>query len=122
MLRPACLPPGERPLPHSGLSTLRFGHTSLLLCREPATRRIAAYRDGTFTRWIHTARRQVPVRFFCEVSVVVATHHAPSISAQIAFEGDNDRRALLDMDPAGHLTVPLRTKVYVDPNFAVDVW
>src|SRR3990167_3976247 len=76
MLRPTCLPPGERLSPVPGLLTLRFGRTSLLVRREPATRRVSAYRDGTCTRWIRTARVRVPTVRDGQGSVLLTTNHA----------------------------------------------
>src|SRR3990167_401840 len=81
MLRPTCLPPGERLSPVPGLLTLRFGRTSLLVRREPATRRVSAYRDGTCTRWIRTARVRVQTVRDGQGSVLLTTHHAPHLSA-----------------------------------------
>src|SRR5262245_49888096 len=82
MLRPAYLPPSERRLPRSGLSTLRFGPRDFSGGREPATRRVAAYRGGTFTHWIITARRRVRPPFVGTGSVVVATHHRANLASR----------------------------------------
>src|SRR3990167_2197429 len=80
MLRPTCLPPGERLSPVPGLLTLRFGRTSLLVRREPATRRVSAYRDGTCTRWIRTARVRVPTVRDGQGSVLLTTHHGVTVT------------------------------------------
>lgn len=64
MLRPANLLPPKR------LLTPRSGHRDLSLRLGPATRRPGAYRDGTLTRWINTARKQTQLP-----SVCFKTHH-----------------------------------------------
>jgi hypothetical protein len=68
MLRPA------NSLPPQRLLTPRSGHRNLSLCLGPATRRSGAYRDGTLTRWINTARKQTQLPFVC-----LRTHHGPSL-------------------------------------------
>src|SRR5688572_19900838 len=82
MLRPACLLPAARLPPRVGLLTLRFGIEDLSSLREPATRRVAAYRYRTFTGWTFTARRRFPGPALAGLSDVVTTHHAPSVDPQ----------------------------------------
>jgi hypothetical protein len=81
MLRPA------NSLPPQRLLTPRSGHRNLSLCLGPATRRSGAYRDGTLTRWINTARKQTQLPFVC-----LRTHHAGKPTPETAPSPRRGRR------------------------------
>src|SRR5882724_7385883 len=102
MLRPACLLRAVQLLLPRTLLTPGFSRRGLPLCCGPAARRSSAYRDGTYTRWIITARRQVPGSCRSRLSVVVTTHHRASITRdragrEIATDGPGGWR--LQADP-----------------------